>query len=165
MKISLDEIEEVKKIYLLLSFPKNHFKEVFNSSKTSIDNLITLMNIENKIYTIKINALDLLLSRMCNSGATFTNIKTVINGPNSAKVGDTVILQLYTAAINENFETSFEVPKNSKIIKKENGITFLQYVIPSNSKKDCILKGKSSYLLSNGKEKNKNWEHKIFINK
>jgi hypothetical protein len=46
---------------------------MLNSTETTLDNLILLSNLEDRVFTAKVDALNLMQTLGCGAGATFTD--------------------------------------------------------------------------------------------
>lgn len=159
-KISPDDQEAVRKIYMELTKSTKEWGQLLTQGESWLDDLLILLSLENEILRIRSMAFMLLRLRMgCGADYGFTKILPLVKGPGLAKFGDTVELQVFMGAFNANKQPIVEASGGGKVIKIENGIGYVQVVMPKT--KEVDLNGTITLKNKSGIPKTMDWKHKI----
>lgn len=159
--ISLDDIGMVKHLYLLLTKSEEEWENILGGTSNWVEIFGILDGLTYDIYEARKIALSGIKSRISGSEFNFNKMEVLVNGPNVAKIGDTITLTLFMGAYNTDNQPIVKSESNENGLMIKDGKASLKYII--RNKKDMEYNGTISLISKSGDLKSFPWNHKVKV--
>ncbi len=170
-KISPDELEEVKKIYISMS--KNEFYKVHDiegvhwvgktwDHNPQVAGIASLSALEKEVLTARADAISLIRSRVGGGDFSFNKVQGFANGQLLATKGDEVEISVMMAAFDSDKQPEVKVTSGGgKVEPAVDGQAKVK--VTASGSGEMKVKGTVMIRKKNGTPVEKEWEHTITI--
>lgn len=161
MNLAQDDAEAIKQIYFQLTKSDQEWDNILTEKDSWIKAFRVLVSLQNDVLNARRNTFALMGSRFCIGEYGFTRIIPIVNGPEAAKPGDKIQLQVFYGAINQDKAPYVEVLNGGKVTNVKNGLAYVEVVVPNE--KELTITGRITVKNKSGVPKTENWTKKIYI--